>query len=425
MTLQPRCVALAALGLAACAAAPPVTPVPMAIESIEAALRQGRIEQAADEAARLRAREPEDADAAQWNSVVADLLWRDQQAVEEQLAAIRIARRRGGGNDAELRGRLGDLLFQAGRWGEAAGPLEIGAIGAQQQQQRRAALAAVAQSLPFVRKQTGPLLTEQRLLAGDAPEFVCGSGDLQRPFAIDTGTSMTTLSNAFAAELGLRGRRPAGTALDGAGRALPVDVGVLPRFVVGDVDLGAVPMLVVDDLALTLRDLHGGPEHSPRGILGLDLLTAFRITLDPERGSVVFELPRGLRENESVQCVRADGRCLMPVTIDGARMWFVLDTGASHSSLTAVGAAALPGGEARAVASFRRVRTVGGALIAVREVRDLVLRASAARFTGVTLPVVPREAGGLFPVHGVLGVDLLSRCLVTLDRGRARLQGMR
>ena len=35
--------------------------------------------------------------------------------------------------------------------------------------------------------------------------------------------------------------------------------------------------------------------------------------------------------------------------------------------------------------------------------------------------VVPRTAGGLFPVHGVLGVDLLSRCRVTLDRGRARL----
>jgi len=126
-----------------------------------------------------------------------------------------------------------------------------------------------------------------------------------------------------------------------------------------------------------------------------------------------------------VQCVRADGRCLCPVTIDGVRLWFVLDTGASHSSLTAAGVLALPGGDARAVPSFRRVRTVGGSHVAVREVRDLVLRASEARFSGVTLPVVPRGAGALFPVHGVLGVDLLSRCRVALDRGRARLQGVR
>jgi len=122
-----------------------------------------------------------------------------------------------------------------------------------------------------------------------------------------------------------------------------------------------------------------------------------------------------------VQCVRAEGRCLAPVFVEGVRLWFVLDTGASHSSLTTAGVGALPGGDARTVPSFRRVRTVGGGLVAVREVRDLVLRCSEARFLGVTLPVVPRAASSLFPVHGVLGVDLLSRCRVTLDRGRARL----
>ena len=39
----------------------------------------------------------------------------------------------------------------------------------------------------------------------------------------------------------------------------------------------------------------------------------------------------------------------------------------------------------------------------------------------MTLPVIARGDAGLFPVHGVLGVDLLSRCRLTLDRGRARL----
>ena len=136
-------------------------------------------------------------------------------------------------------------------------------------------------------------------------------------------------------------------------------------------------------------------------------------------------MPRGLSSNDSVQCVRAEGRCLVPVVIEGKRLWFVLDTGASHSSLTTLGLEAMRGGESRAVPSFRRVRTLGGGLVAVREVTGLVVRCSDARFVRVTLPVVDRGRSSLFPVHGVLGVDLLSRCRVTLDRGRARLTAVR
>jgi hypothetical protein len=74
------------------------------------------------------------------------------------------------------------------------------------------------------------------------------------------------------------------------------------------------------------------------------------------------------------------------------------------------------------VPGFRRVRTAGGGTFSVREIRNLVLRTSKVRFPGVDLPIVPRRAGGLFPVHGVLGVDLLEQCRVTLDQGRARLE---
>ena len=184
-------------------------------------------------------------------------------------------------------------------------------------------------------------------------------------------------------------------------------------------------MLVVADEAMRLRDRHGGPARAPRGVIGLDLLAAFRLTIDPERTSIVLERPSGLLPAESVQCVRVEGRCLLPVAVEGVRLWFVLDTGASHSSLTAAGLAALPGGDERATPAFRRIRTLGGSLVAVREVRDLVLRVSDARFQGVQLPVVPRAASEFFPVHGVLGNDLLSRCRVTLDTGRAKLTAIR
>ena len=413
----------AVLALAAVTGCRTPSPGPSRSEILESArlwLREGRLEEAADSIERLRAMWPEDFEIAYWSSVVAELRWQDDVAIRDQLTAIRWARNAGVDQtvDRALRGRLGDLLFQAGRFGESMVPLEVGAVG--EEAPRRQAFAGISRLLPFRRQQAGPLLTEQPLLESPIPEFLCRAGELQRPFAIDTGTSMTTLSRSFANELGVRGLRHGGSAVDSAGRAIDIQVGLLPRFAVGNVELGNIPVLVIEDGAMMLRDLHGGPDRVPRGVLGLDQLGAFRITVDPERDSVVLELPRGLPAFESVQCVRVDGRCLIPVVIEGAQLWFVFDTGASHSSLTAAGVDSLPLGR-RAVPSFRRVRTVGGSLIAVREVRDLVLRISDARFRGVTLPVVPRGDGGSFPVHGVLGMDLLSRCRVTFDRGRARV----
>lgn len=404
---------------AACRTRHREVPFEQQLQAVSLALREGRLEGAAELLAAVRARYGNLAAVATWSSVLAELLWRDDEAVRDMHAAVRAAVAAGASaaEVAELRGRLGDLLFQAGRWGEAWTALTADPSASPQ----RAAFATVAAELPSVRQPRGPLLTEQPLLPGDTPEFVCGSGGRQRPFAIDTGTSMTTLGRSFAEELAVAHRVAAGEALDSGGRKLPIEVGVLPHFQIGDVDMGATPVLVVDDAALRLRDLFGGAERVPRGVLGLDLLAAMRLSIDPERASVTLELPRGLPVDQSVQCVRVDGRCLAPVTIEGVRFWFVLDTGASHSSLSDAGLARLPEGDARAVPTYRRVRTVGGGTVAVREVRGLVLRCSEARFAGVTLPVVPRGQGGTFPVHGVLGIDLLGRCRLTLDRGRARL----
>jgi hypothetical protein len=417
-------VALATLSGGSCVqrSAPVSTETQLAIAVT--ALREGRLEAASELIVAARRLDPWHIDAARSSALLADFYWRDDDAVREQSAAIRLARQ--ASNEVmvtELRGQLGEQLFQAGRWGESSSPLLAGAIG--EVGPRRRAFAIIASALPFVRRFSGPLLTEQSLLSGQTPEFICGTSGLLRPFAIDTGTSMTTVAASFAEELGVRSKQDAGTAVDGAGRDLKISVGILPSFRIGNVDIGAVPILIVDDRALHMRDLHGGPVHVPRGVLGLDLIAATRLTLDPDRESVVLELPQGLPVSGSVQCLRVEGRCLVPVLIEGKRFWFVLDTGASHSSLTTMGLERMPDGESRAVASFRRVRTVGGGVVAVREVRDLVLRCSDARFLRVTLPVINRGTSDLFPVHGVLGIDLLSRCRVTLDRGRARLTALR
>lgn len=415
--------ALAAGLLAACVAPPPAEPT--AAESalaIADALQHGHLDEAEVLLQRGRQRHPGDGALLAWGLVVAGLTWQDGLAVAEAAHLLR-SQDRGGLALAECRGLLGEALFAAGRFGEAAATLRDGAVGPAAE--RRAAYAVIARRLPEQRHLSGPLATERPLPAASGlPEFECSVGDVRRPFVIDTGSSMTTVTASLAAELGVRGAMAAGHAADGTGRTMPVSVGVLEPFAVGDVELGATPVLIVDDQRFVLRDQYGGPERPVHGVLGLDLLALFRITLDARRGSVVLELPRGLSTVESERCVRADGRCLLPVAIDGVKLWFVLDTGASHSSLTEAGLALLPGGDERATPTFRRVRTVGGTTLAVREVRDLVLRASAARFRGVDLPVVPRAPGTVFPVHGVLGNDLLLACRVTLDGGRVRLQAV-
>lgn len=409
--------------LAACNVPPPPPSVSQLLEAVEQAVRAGEPERAAEAAERLRAMAPHDVGTLLWSAVVAELRWRDDEAIRYQQAALRALR---GVADADLeavvRGRLGDLLFQAGRFAEAAPELRRGAIGPDAA--RRSACAGLAPWLPARRRPIGPLATEQPLLDGDLPELLCGTGSRRRPFAIDTGSSWTTLSASLAAELGLHQRRPAGTAFDGLGRPLPVSAGVLEGFRVGEVQLGAVPVVVVEDQAMALRDLFGGPSRLPPGVLGLDLIATLRLTLSPERDSVVLALPAGGLDDDAEACVRADGRCLLPVVVEGVRLWFVLDTGASHSSLTPAGLQALPGGDARAVEAFRRVRAVGGSATAVREVRGLTLQTSAARFHEVSLPVVARGVGSLFPVHGVLGFDLLRACRTTFDSGFVRLEPM-
>src|SRR5690606_34925941 len=101
--------------------------------------------------------------AARWGSLIADLLWRDETAINEQMTAIRLARQAGLAGEAgqageasqaeklaAMRGQLGDLLFQAGRWGESSTPLLAGANGPDLE--RRRSFAVVAAALPFVRQ---------------------------------------------------------------------------------------------------------------------------------------------------------------------------------------------------------------------------------------------------------------------------------
>src|SRR5690606_33292608 len=99
-----------------CAVRRPEPTSALQLELAAAALRDGRIEEAQEIVAAVRRRDPGHVGAAQWSSVLAELLWNDDEAIREQTAAVRNARTAGlePVEIQALRGRQGDLLFQAG-----------------------------------------------------------------------------------------------------------------------------------------------------------------------------------------------------------------------------------------------------------------------------------------------------------------------
>lgn len=388
----------------------------IAIELVRGSLSEGELGAARQHLRQAARRLPENPALMTWSALMSQMQWREEESLQVMLE-LHARGDFGDFGEAEVMGRIGELMFRAGQYAESIPYLYAGQAGVREDQ--RKALTELARDLPYVRTEPRQLAVAMPMIEGELPELLCSFGEIERPFVLDTGASFTTLGESLATELGVRDLVSLGEIVDGTGRGFPASFGVLPSFSLGSVQLGDQPVLVVADEQLALRDRLGGSEAGSRGLVGFDILGRFRVTFDPEQRSVIFELPRGLGEDQSVECVAFDGRCLVPVLFEGRQLWFVLDTGASHSSLTGEGLAAIPGGEQRARESTRRIYTPAGILRAVREVEGASIRVDRVRFV-VDLPVVPRESAPLFPVHGVLGADFVMRCRTTFDGGRIR-----
>lgn len=403
------------------------------IRDVAEAMGEGQLRRADLILSRARNRFPDHPVVRLWSAESALLRWQDRAALED----LRVVLRRGGtlrpeapsvaGGDrvdeaiepAFLHGRIGDLLLRMGRYGEARPYLASGRGGPNDD--RWGQLAKLTELLPFVAAQPMVAVAELPLLPGQLPELICQVGQLERPFVLDTGAVFTTLTESLADEVGVSSVRAAGEGMDGMGRPFPLSVGVLSGFSLGGVALGPQPVFVVADSVLALRDAFGGSDRPPKAVIGLDVLRRFRVTFDPSRQSVVFETARGLSARDSMPCLYCRGQLVVPVQIDGHPLWLALDTGASHSSLNEVGLKALPGGSQRVQETMRRVYTPGGFGRLVRQLRQVSCRIGDGLFELRDVPVVVRDSPSPFPVHGVLGVDVLGRCRVTIDSGRCRI----
>ncbi len=389
------------------------------LQAVQAALRSGDLKRAEEVLEEAREVFPRDSSVRLWSSQIASMRWDDAGALAD-LEAVRASGDYGGFSREELEGKIGDLLFRIGRYGKSVGHLRAGRVG--DLAAARDAWSGVALQLPYECPTPEIETAELPLVEGALPELICSIGDVQHPFVLDTRATFSTVTQSLAEELGVTHILPAGDAIDGIGNRFPSSMGILPTFSVGSSEIGPLPVLVVEDRALTLRDWLGGAGRSPQALVGQDVLRRFRVTFDPSRRSVVFQPSRGLSDVESIPCLAVEANLVVPVRVEGRDLWFVLDTGSSGSSLSKEGLRALPGGELRAMDNITRLYSPSGASFSVRMVRGLVLHVSDVTFRGVDLPVVDRGHTEVFPVHGVLGADLIMRCRSTLDDGRIRIE---
>ncbi|MEE2888326.1 MAG: retropepsin-like aspartic protease [Planctomycetota bacterium] len=382
-------------------------------------LHKGHFDSALDVLMRARGRFPRDEAVLRWNVEVHRMQRQYREALAFLLELSRaehlhtVTRR-------EVAGQIGDLLFESGDYGRSAHFLYSGVSGPAMVHRR--AKADITLALPYIRPQIDYRPIDAKLVATIWPSVLCGFRGKDRLCILDTGSTMSTLSRSVAELVGVTDVRDFGMVRDSLGRKHGAHIGVLKSLSMGGVKLSVLPVLVVEDERLALRDPFGGPENPPMVVLGLDVLSRFRVVFDFSREVVRFDRPGGMVPGHAEDSLLVEGCLVFPMRVDAVDMWFILDTASSHSSLTEAGLAALPGGERRVVPDYRRPKSLAGRGFISRKVESMVLQSSGVRFAGVEMPVVERLTSGVFPVHGVLGVDLLRHCRLTIDSGRILLE---
>lgn len=382
------------------------------------ALRKGQFDQAEDLLFRAQGRDSADEVTLRWLAELQLMRWREDGALDLLVELTRAASLETV-TEGELRGQIGDLLFRLGRWGESVSYLRSGR-GADPDDPRRAK-AFVTLGLPYARREFEVKPTSIPLFAETWPAMLCSFGDKDRVCILDTGSSMSALALSLAQDVGTTDICKFGEVSDSLGKRHPASIGVSPPIAIGGLSFGKLPILVLPDERLALRDETGGAAEAPMGVIGLDVLSRFRFVLDMAQRSARLEPPAELVSRSVETCLAVEGCLALPVLVDGVTMWFILDTAASHSSLTNRGLQRLPGGHRRATPDFRSLRSLGGTFLS-KKVGGIILQTSGVKFTDVEMPVVDRKSHGVFPIHGVFGIDLLRNCRMTLVAGQILLE---
>ena len=210
-------------------------------------------------------------------------------------------------------------------------------------------------------------------MVGGAPMVAVTINDRRANLLLDTGADATVLGRSVASVLGVRPRPGGITISSSVGGSQAVEHATVDRLQVADQRF--------DALGVTLADVPIGD-----GVLGLDVLSRYDLEVDLSRGEAflhhgsvcpgqlppmrgaILEIPavRGVLRAEQ-NGVRGDPYLMVPVSLDDAKAFAVLDTGAlagtlvsqdfaAHAGVSAAGLAGDPTSNLRGFGSQTPVR---------------------------------------------------------------------
>jgi hypothetical protein len=191
----------------------------------------------------------------------------------------------------------------------------------------------------------------------------------------------------------------------GEGRA-PSSRGLLARFAIGGLEFS-------DALVTTTKD-EFDPQGRVHGVLGLNVFSGYRVTLDLGKGRLILE-PCGA-DPAGVPYWDVAGQLLVSASAAaGPQGLFLFDTGATRSMIGRSFVDRVPGAQIEGAAG---VRTYGGRVAgasAVRGVRLRFLDVESPDGPVYTSDLTQRSRLGGVEVSGFLGMDLLDGTTIVVD----------
>ena len=195
----------------------------------------------------------------------------------------------------------------------------------------------------------------------------------------------------------------------GAGRA-PSSRGLLSQFAIGGLEFS-------DALVTTTKD-EFDPQGRIHGVLGLNIFSGYRVTLDLVRGRLILE-PCGADPAGSPYWDVSGQMLVSASATSGPAGLFLFDTGATRSMIARAFVDRVPGAHVEGAAG---VRTYGGRVAGASAVRGVKLRFQDVLSTDgpvYTSDLTQRSRLGGVEISGFLGMDLLDGMTIVVDtRGR-------
>ena len=231
-------------------------------------------------------------------------------------------------------------------------------------------------------------------------------------FLVDTGAVPSVLGQRTASQLGIRGTPGSLTVLNKDSQAEYVTVDEVK---LGWIRADHLPMVVVD-----LAHLEQRLGIRLDAIIGLDLLSGQNISIDYKHRIIARGLSGLTRHSVEVETFSAAGApfWVVPISLGGATLRVLLDTGANDVALFAP----------RASTPFKRVsnqkiahQSAAGEQSAIT-LPPMTLILSDAKFKNQSAIVVGEAPGALREIDGVLGPTALGIVRIEFDWEQKRLR---